>query len=107
MPRVCVMAAGEIERRLLYDANCGFCRRWCDWAKRRGAEASMIFMDCRSSAELRRQARVTEQECEHTAVLIERSNDQLVAVHRGAAAINGVLATLPGRRNRWLRTLGA
>ena len=41
---------------LLYDADCGFCQRWCDWARRRGAERVIAFVPCQSAVELRQQA---------------------------------------------------
>lgn len=38
---------------LLYDSDCGFCQRWCDWAKRRGAEQTISFEPCQTATALR------------------------------------------------------
>lgn len=98
--------ARTIRHRLLYDGDCGFCRRWCDWAKRRGAEAAVEFLPCQLADKLRRLAGIADGECVKSAFLIESAADgQIVSVRKAAAAINGVLAQLPGRGNAFWRLL--
>jgi predicted DCC family thiol-disulfide oxidoreductase YuxK len=102
--------SGEISSRdhrwLLYDGDCGFCRRWCDWAIARGARQSINFEACQTARELRHQAGVPDEQCMRTAVYIECDRaGQVSQVRTGAAAINSVLANLPGSQNifwRWL-----
>lgn len=92
---------------LLYDGDCGFCMRWVNWAKRKGADRMVRFVPCQSAVELRRQARIDEAECGHAAFLVEGDSNQVIAKHRAAAAINGVLAQLPGGRNALWRALAS
>jgi len=95
-----------VRRQLLYDGDCGFCQRWCEWAMRHGAEVSIEFKPCQLAQELRRLAGISDRECTKTALLIESGeNDRIVTVRRGASAINGVLASLPGKRNVLWRLL--
>jgi predicted DCC family thiol-disulfide oxidoreductase YuxK len=93
---------------LLFDGDCGFCRRWVEWAVTRGADVR--FTPCRSSRG--RAARaitargfsargITERDCRRTAWLIDGDD-----VRHGAAAINGVLAAMPTRRHRALARFG-
>src|SRR5262245_22034261 len=91
-------AASQPQRWLLYDADCGFCQRWCNWARSRGAEPAVAFIPCQSAIELRAQAGIPAEDCGHAAILIEQVGGQVTSVRRAAAAINGVLRTLPGRR---------
>jgi predicted DCC family thiol-disulfide oxidoreductase YuxK len=91
---------------LLYDADCGFCQRWCQWAIRRGAEPMVQFEPCQSSIDLRLRAGISESECGHSAFLVEVGDDgRVVRTRRAASAINGVMAKLPGGRNLIYRTL--
>lgn len=46
-------------------------------------------------------------DCGHSAFLIECDSDRVIAVHRAAAAINGVLHRLPGSRNIFWRGIGS
>jgi predicted DCC family thiol-disulfide oxidoreductase YuxK len=96
----------SIERVLLYDAGCGFCRRWRDWARRHGAESAISFRDCASERELRAHARISDANCSDAAFLIELIDRRVHAVHRAAGAINAVLMRLPGTRNFHWRVLG-
>lgn len=93
-------------RILLYDADCGFCQRWCDWAKNRGAEAVVSFRSCLEEEPLRSQTGISETDCAHAAYLLELDADRVIASHRAAAAINNVLVRLPGSRNIFWRFLG-
>ena len=90
---------------LLYDSNCGFCQRWCDWAKRRGADQSIVFEPCQSAVALRQSAGISADECGNSAFLIHDSDGDTVEVLRGAGAINAVMERLPGARNAPYRAL--
>ena len=87
------------ERWLLYDDGCGFCRRWCEWARSRGAAHATQFVGCAAAVELRQAAGIRASDCAHAALLIERNAAGTLHTRRAAAAINGVLARLPGWRN--------
>ena len=90
---------------LLYDADCGFCLRWVNWARRKGADRTVQFVSCQSAIDLRQQADIEEIDCGHAAYLLEGENDRVISKRRAAAAINGVLARLPGGRNAFWRAL--
>ena len=95
-----------IERILLYDADCSFCQRWCAWAQRRGAEIAIRFEPCQPAIDLRQRAGISDAECGHAAFLVDIDGDGRVSrTHRAAAAINGVLARLPGLGNLPYRAL--
>ena len=102
------MPAGESVRMriLLYDADCGFCRRWCDWARRRGADSVVTFQSCVEERSLRALAGILEDDCAHAAFLVEVESGRVMASHRAAAAINAILSGLPGPRNVFWRILG-
>lgn len=94
----------NITRFLLYDADCGFCQRWCEWAKRRGAEPVIRFEPCHPAVDLRRLAGISELDCGHSAFLVEVAGDgRVIRTRRAAGAINGVMAQLPGVRNLFYR----
>lgn len=93
-------------RILLYDTDCSFCQRWCDWAKRRGANSVVTFLSCADENSLRTLAGILEEDCAHAAFLVEVESDRVVASHRAAAAINAILSRLPGPRNVIWRFLG-
>lgn len=103
--------AAHPQRWLLFDGDCGFCRRWCDWAIRRGAEQTVTFQPCQEAVELRAKAGVHHEQCLRSAVYIEATSaGDIARVRTGAAAINSVLSNLPGSRNlfwRWLTCLYA
>lgn len=92
---------------LVYDANCGFCRCWVDWAKRHGAETSVAFIGCQDAAEIRAEAHISAEQCGRTAYLIHKDAGEIKQVQESAAAINGVLERLPGARNLFWRGLAA
>lgn len=92
---------------LLYDGDCGFCMRWVNWARRKGADQTVTFVPCQSAIELRQQAHIDEAECGHAAYLVEGNGERVISKRRAAAAINGVLAHLPGGRNAFWRALAA
>jgi predicted DCC family thiol-disulfide oxidoreductase YuxK len=98
----------NIRRWLLYDGECGFCQHWVQWARRRGAEASVTFQPCQRATELRRQAGISDSDCEKSAFFLELAAGRVIRTDRAAGAINRVLAHLPGSRNalwRWLSVL--
>jgi predicted DCC family thiol-disulfide oxidoreductase YuxK len=89
---------------LLYDADCGFCQRWCQWAIRHGAEPAVRFEPCQPSVDLRQRAGISETDCGHAAFLVEVADDgRVIRTRRAAGAINGVMAKLPGVRNLLFR----
>jgi predicted DCC family thiol-disulfide oxidoreductase YuxK len=92
------------EMWLLFDGDCGFCQRWVNWARKRGAERHVQFQPCQHAVDLRAQAAIAIEECGHSAILV-KSGQRGLEVHRAAAAINGVLRTLPGGRNFFLRSI--
>jgi predicted DCC family thiol-disulfide oxidoreductase YuxK len=94
------------ERWLLYDGGCGFCARWCEWARARGADAVANFAACASAVELRAEAGIDDEECARAAILIEVRDGRVVRTRRAAAAVNGLLAHLPGWRNVLWRAAG-
>jgi predicted DCC family thiol-disulfide oxidoreductase YuxK len=104
-----IVETAIVHRVLLFDADCGFCQRWCDWARRRGAERAIRFEPCQPAVELRQRAGISEVDCGHAAFLVECGpSGDVLRTHRAAGAINGVLARLPGARNliwRWLSAL--
>ena len=99
--------ANQHQLWLLYDGDCSFCQRWVNWAGRRGARAAVSFLPCQSAVDLRKRAGIEEVECGHSAILVECDSDRVVAVHRAAAAINGVMRRLPGSRNAFWRFISA
>lgn len=90
---------------LLYDSDCGFCQRWCDWATRRGADQLITFEPCQRATALRQTAGISADECGNSAFLIDEADGDDVEVHRGAGAINAVMERLPGARNAPYRAL--
>lgn len=90
---------------LLYDRDCGFCQKWCDWATRRGAGSSVTFTPCQNATEIHQQAGIGIEECLDSAILVSANNAMVVEVSRGAGAINDVMERLPGIRNAPYRTL--
>lgn len=91
---------------LLYDADCGFCQRWCHWAIRHGADSAVRFEPCQPSIDLRQRAGISELDCGHTAFLVEVADDgRVIRTRRAASAINGVMAELPGFRNWCYRAI--
>ena len=95
-----------MEYWLLYDGDCGFCQRWIEWARRRGAEQVVHFEPCASATELRNQSGITDDDCANAAFLVEVRDGRVVNTRRAAAAINALLRRLPGRRNAVYRILG-
>jgi predicted DCC family thiol-disulfide oxidoreductase YuxK len=84
---------------LLYDDDCGFCRRWCAWARSRGGDRAVCFVGCAAAVEVRQAAGISESECARAALLVETTASGELRTRRAAAAINGVLRRLPGWRN--------
>jgi predicted DCC family thiol-disulfide oxidoreductase YuxK len=97
----------DVRLWLLYDGDCGFCKRWVNWVKRRGADRTVRFVPCQSAVELRQQAQIEEAECGRAAYLVEDDGKRVISKRRAAAAINGVLARLPGGRNAFWRGLAS
>jgi predicted DCC family thiol-disulfide oxidoreductase YuxK len=96
----------DLERVLLFDGDCGFCRRWCDWARRRGAEAAVKFRPCLGEQQIREQACITDVDCGHAAFLVELTDGKVRRTYRAAAAVSTVLTQLPGPRNFIWRLVG-
>jgi predicted DCC family thiol-disulfide oxidoreductase YuxK len=97
----------QIERTLLYDGDCGFCKRWCEWAIHRGAASTIAFQPCQGAVELRERAGIVESECDKAALLVEQIDGRPSRVRRGADAVNTVLRSLPGARNAPWRLISA
>ncbi len=105
--RVVVDRGEPLERTLLYDQDCGFCQQWVRWCERRGGAERVRFSPCQAESDLREQADIGLDDCAHAAYLVERDeNGAVVGRHRGAGAVNGVFANIPGWRNAPLRAFG-
>ncbi len=84
---------------VLYDKDCGFCRRWVSrWQAR--TEGRVLFTPARPA--LRWLFGIRSQEARRAMQLIEPSG----AIYRGAEAAFRMLLSSPRRRTRWLARLG-
>jgi predicted DCC family thiol-disulfide oxidoreductase YuxK len=100
------VSEAPLERWLLFDGDCDFCRRWCAWLQARGAERVARFAPCADAVELRERAGIDRRECDEAAILLEIRGQRVVSVRRAAAALGRLLAQLPGRRNLPWRCAG-
>ncbi len=88
------------QRVLLYDADCAMCQRWRDWAVMHGAWHTIRFEACLHEGNLRHMAGINDEDCQRAAFLVEGPDAEgNMQVSQGAAAIAGVLATLPNPGN--------
>ncbi len=97
----------DTERWLLYDADCGFCQQWVNWALHRHVEPLVRFKPCQFAEELRNAGRIQLEECAQYAVFLELKNGRPVRVEKGAGAINAVLEQLPGPHNGIFRLVAS
>lgn len=84
---------------LLYDGDCGFCKRWALWAHHRGADVE--FTPCQEAKTLRAALGIPESRCQETAIYVDADG---MKTHQDA--INAVLRRIPGGRGIGWRSLG-
>ena len=83
---------------LIYDGNCGFCRRWVERIRRWDRRGRLATLPYQTPDLETRFPQVSRAECTQRIHLVEPSGE----VHRGAAAGREVLRRLPAG---WLWTL--
>jgi predicted DCC family thiol-disulfide oxidoreductase YuxK len=92
---------------LIYDGDCGFCQKWCDWSIRQGANKIVQFQPWQTmDPVLAEQVNLPMDSYSQYAVLVESLDGQIVRIAKGAGAINGVLKLLPGPLNMGFRFAG-
>lgn len=96
----------SVQRWLLYDRDCGFCRHWVNWACQRGADTVIRFVPCQEAAQLREPFEIPDADCTQWVFLLVYQDNKPHAQLRGAAAINAVLKQLPGPRHGFWRFVG-
>ena len=77
---------------LIYDGNCGFCRRWVERVRRWDRRGSLEMVPYQAPDLERRFPGVSRADCVERIHLV----DERGAVHRGATAGREVLRRLPG-----------
>lgn len=94
------------DRVVLFDGDCGFCRRWMVWA-RSHPHAGVMYAPCQDESGLRQKAGITDAQCGQASFLVVLRRGQPVRVLSGAAAINGALERFSGWGNIGWRFLAA
>jgi predicted DCC family thiol-disulfide oxidoreductase YuxK len=83
---------GAERATLVYDGNCGFCRRWIERVRRWDRQGRLDALPYQAPELEMRFPQLSRAECTQRIHLVEAGG----AVHRGAAAGREVLRRLPG-----------
>jgi predicted DCC family thiol-disulfide oxidoreductase YuxK len=86
------MSPGQVT--VIYDGNCGFCRRWVERIRRWDRDQRIGFLPYQSPELATRFPQVSRAECTQRIHLVEPEGP----VFKGAAAGREVLRQLPGGR---------
>ena len=77
---------------LIYDGNCGFCRRWAERVQRWDEHGRLTTLPYQTPDLETRFPQISRAECKERIHLVEPDG----TVHQGAAAAREVLRRLPG-----------
>jgi len=77
---------------LIYDGECGFCKKWVDWIRKRDKAQQLEYLPCQSNERKQRFPQINEMDC-LKAMHVVLSDGPIFS---GADAAPHILRALPG-----------